>query len=188
MRTANTYSEIISNINLLQSKSERDHYENCEFVNCVLSDISQLTFINCSFKNCNLSNCIVNNSMIQDVSFLDCKLLGVNFSQAKDFAFTVFCKHCNLDYASFDKKKLNKSVFDHCKMHNVNFTLADLSKSKLINCDLLEAHFSQTNIATVDFTSSHNFSINPENNQIKKAKFLMQDLEKLLYQYDIIVE
>lgn len=188
MSTATKHSETFTNIHFLQLVNERDHYENCEFLNCALSDISHTTFINCSFKNCNLSNCVVNNCMLQDVSFLDCKLLGINFSQAKDFAFTLFCKNCNLDYASFDKKKLNKSVFDNCKMHHVNLTLADLSKSKLIDCDLFEAHFSQTNIATVDFTSSHNFTINPENNQIKKAKFLMQDLEKLLYQYDIIVE
>ena len=73
-------------------------------------------------------------------------------------------------------------------MHNANFTQADLTKTKLINCDLLEAHFAQTNLAGVDFTRVQNFTIDPENNSIKKAKFLAQDLEKLLYQYDIIVE
>ena len=184
----NSYSETISNFNFSIQKSERDDYENCEFVNCIFSDISQLSFINCLFKACNLSNCNVNNSKLQDISFFDCKLLGINFSQAKDFAFTLFCKNCNLDYVSFDKKKLNKSVFENCKMNNANFTQADLSKTKLINCDLLDAHFAQTNLAGVDFTSTQNFLINPENNVIKKAKFLSQDLEKLLYQYDIIVE
>jgi uncharacterized protein YjbI with pentapeptide repeats len=188
MNKVKQYSEIISNINFSTQKSERDEYENCEFVNCIFSDISLLSFINCSFKACNLSNCKVNNSKLQDVLFSDCKLLGINFSQAKDFAFTLFCKNCNMDYVSFDKKKLNKSVFENCKMHNANFTQADLTKIKFINCDLLEAHFAQTNLGGVDFTSSHNFLINPENNSIKKAKFLSQDLEKLLYQYDIIVE
>lgn len=181
-------SEIISNINFSLQKSDREDYEKCEFLNCTFTDISNLNFINCSFKNCNLSNCKLNNIKLQGVEFVDCKLLGINFFQAKDFAFTVFCEKCILDYASFDSKKLNKSEFKYCKMHDVNFTKADLSKTIFIDCDLYEAIFAQTNLSGVDLTSIKNFSIDPEINNLKKAKFLSQDLERLLYRHDIIIE
>lgn len=180
--------ETISNINFSIKKSEKEDYEKCEFVNCTFADISNLNFINCIFKNCNLSNCKINNAKLQRVHFVDCKLLGLNFFQAKDFAFEVCFVKCVLDYASFDSKKLNKSEFKYCKMHEVNFTNADLSKVVFIDCDLCKAVFANTNLSGVDFTSSLNFAINPEINTIKKAKFLAQDLFRLLSRHDIIIE
>ena len=180
--------ETISNINFSLQKSAREDYEKCEFVNCTFSDISNTNFINGTFKSCNLSNCKVNNAKLQDVTFIDCKLLGVNFFQSKDFAFEVYFEKCNLDYASFDSKKLNKSEFKYCKMHDVNFTKTDLSKTIFTDCDLYEAIFAQTNLSGVDLTDIKNFSIDPEINNLKKAKFLSQDLERLLYKYDIIIE
>jgi len=181
-------SETLSNLTLLSKVNEREDYEKCEFVNCTFADISNLNFINCIFKNCNLSNCKINNTKLQDVEFVDCKLLGLNFFQAKDFAFEVCFVKCLLDYASFDSKKLNKSEFKHCKMHEVNFTKTDLSKTTFTDCDLYEAIFSQTNLSGVDLTSIKNFYIDPEINNLKKAKLLSQDLERLLYKYDIIIE
>jgi uncharacterized protein YjbI with pentapeptide repeats len=182
------FSETISNLQELPKPSQREDYEKCEFVNCVLTDISNLNFINCSFKNCNLSNCNMNNVKLQGVEFVDCKLLGLNFFKAKDFAFEVYFEKCLLDYASFDGKKLNKSEFKNCKMHEVNFTNADLSKSLLINCDLYEALFAKTNLSGVDFTNSINFSIDPEINSLKNAKFLTQDLFRLLTRHKLIIE
>lgn len=130
----------------------------------------------------------MSNVKLQEVTFTDCKLLGVNFYQSKDFAFAVTCEKCILDYASFDSKKLNKSVFKNCKMHEVNFTKADLSKTLFFDCDLYEAIFAQTNLNGVDLTHIQNFSIDPEINSLKKAKFLSQDLVRLLYKYDLIIE
>ena len=181
-------SETLSNLTMLSKPSEREDYEKCEFVNCSFTDISNLNFINCVFKNCNLSSCKMNNSKLQGVAFVDCKLLGLNFFQAKDFAFEVYFDKCLLDYASFDSKKLNKSEFKSCKMHQVNFTNADLSKTSLVDCDLYEAVFAKTNLSGVDFTSCSNFAIDPEINQVKKAKFLSQDLFRLLTRHDIYIE
>ena len=181
-------TETLSNLSILSNPNERKDYETCEFINCSFTDISKLNFIECSFKNCNLSNCKVNDTMLQSVEFFDCKLLGVNFFRAKDFAFEVYFNKCLLDFVSFDSKKLNKSKFRNCKMHEVNFTNADLSKSSFVDCDLFEAVFDKTNLSGIDFTSSINFLIDPEINTIKKAKFLSQDLSRLLTKYDIIIE
>ncbi|WP_317899677.1 pentapeptide repeat-containing protein [Aurantibacillus circumpalustris] len=112
----------------------------------------------------------------------------MNFANAKDFGFEVHFENCNLDYASFDKKKMNSSTFKACKIHNGNFTQADLSKSKLDNCDFYEALFSNTNLSGVDLRSCHNFIIDPELNKIRRAKFMLSSLPSLLQRYEIIVE
>ncbi|MEO8761777.1 MAG: pentapeptide repeat-containing protein [Bacteroidia bacterium] len=179
--------ELISNINFTIEKTDREEFDNCEFSNCVFGELKRIDFTDCVFKNCNLSNAYFRNCKLQDITFIDCKLIGANFSQVADFGFCITCESCNLDYTSFDKKKINKSGFKNCKMHGANFTQADLSKASLINCDFADALFANTNVSGVDFTTSKNFLIDPNLNNIKKAKFLSQDLHALLYRYDIII-
>ncbi|MBA2610495.1 MAG: pentapeptide repeat-containing protein [Bacteroidetes bacterium] len=180
--------EQLKNIDLSSQKNARERFDNCEFSKCIFTDLSNLSFLDCDFRDCDLSNLKATNSRLQNVSFYDCKLLGLNFSGAIDFALELHFENCILDYASFDRKKINKSSFKNCKIHNANFTQADLSKSTFINCDLFESLFDNTNMSTVDFTSSRNFLIDPEVNNIKKAKFLQQDLANLLYRHHIIIE
>jgi len=48
--------------------------------------------------------------------------------------------------------------------------------------------FENTNLQKVDLRSAINYSINPEINQIKKAKFSASGLRGLLEKYDIVVE
>jgi len=180
--------EQLKNIDFSSQKEERDRFDNCEFINCIFSNLSNISFSDCDFRNCDLSNLKTMNSRLQNVSFFDCKLLGLNFSGAIDFALELHFEGCILDYASFDRKKINKSSFKDCRIHNANFTQADLSKSTFTNCDLFESLFDSTNLSTVDLTSSRNFMIDPEMNTIKKAKFLREDLANLLYRHDIIIE
>ena len=182
------HKEVLREVNLSSQNNKHQDFNNYEFINCQFSDLSDLNFIDCNFRNCNLSNLNTANSRLQNVSFFDCKLLGLNFSKTIDFALELHFENCLLDYASFDSKKLNKSSFKNCKINNANFTQADLSKSTITNCDLHETLFANTNLATVDFTTCKNFLIDPELNNIKKAKFLLHDLPNLLYRHDIIIE
>ena len=72
-------------------------------------------------------------------------------------------------------------------MEGVNFTQADLSKSTLSNCNLLDALFSNTNLSGVDFRTNLNYIIHPLANNIKKARFQSQDLHRLLVGYNILI-
>jgi uncharacterized protein YjbI with pentapeptide repeats len=53
------------------------------------------------------------------------------------------------------------------------------------NCDLAGAIFENTILERADFRTARNFSLDPEINQIKKAKFSLADLPGLLLKYDI---
>jgi uncharacterized protein YjbI with pentapeptide repeats len=98
---------------------------------------------------------------LKKCSFKECKLLGISFSQTRDFGFEIHLQNCNLSFASFDKKKIYKSTLQQCNMEGVNFTQADLSKSTLSNCNLLDALFSNTNLSGVDFRTNLNYIIHP---------------------------
>ena len=70
----------------------------------------------------------------------------------------------------------------------MDFAESDLTGSIFDNCDLARAIFDNTNLVKADFRSAYNFSIDPDNNRIKKAKFSMVGAVGLLVKYDIEIE
>jgi len=83
---------------------------------------------------------------------------------------------------------LKETLFIDCKLHEVDFLETNLLGSKFNNCDLKDAVFESTNLHKVDFSTAINYVINPNINNIKKAKFSMQGLAGLLTQFDIKIE
>ncbi len=73
-------------------------------------------------------------------------------------------------------------------MHEVDFTETNLSGSVFDNCDFTGAVFGNTNLEKADLRTSINFSIDPENNRLSKAKFSLSEITRLLDKYDIEVE
>jgi len=55
-------------------------------------------------------------------------------------------------------------------------------------CDLTRAVFHRTNLEKADFTSAVGYSIDPELNHLKKAKFASQGLLGLLEKHELEVE
>ena len=70
----------------------------------------------------------------------------------------------------------------------VDFTEADLTGALFDNCDLSQARFERTNLEKADLRSSRNFSIDPEINKIKKAKFSIHGITGLLDKYEIEID
>ena len=70
----------------------------------------------------------------------------------------------------------------------MDFTECDLAASVFDNCDLKLAAFENTILEKADLRSSYNYSINPELNKIKKAKFSLPAVVGLLDKYDIEIK
>jgi uncharacterized protein YjbI with pentapeptide repeats len=83
---------------------------------------------------------------------------------------------------------LKKTVFRNCSLHEVDFTLCDLTFAAFDECSLMGATFDNSKLESCDFRTAVHYAINPEINKIKKAKFSIQGLPGLLYQYGIEVE
>ncbi|HEY0042094.1 MAG TPA: pentapeptide repeat-containing protein, partial [Flavisolibacter sp.] len=98
---------------------------------------------------------------------------------------TVSFKNCTLNFSSFYKRQVKKTIFKTCLLQEVDFTDADLSGSSFDHCDFSKALFENTNLGKVDFRTAYNFVIDPERNRLKKARFDRMGIAGLLQKYDI---
>ena len=115
-------------------------------------------------------------------------MIGIDFSQCNQFILSFQFADCQLNLASFFKMKLKSMSYDNCELKEVDFVESDLSGSAFHNCDLSGAMFERTNLEKVDFRTAHGYSIDPDLNKIKKAKFSITGSVGLLSKYDITIE
>ena len=165
-------------------------YEGCRFTVCNFSqsDLSHSHFIDCMFENCNLSLIKMDKTSLRDVRFKDCKMLGLPFYNGNNSLFSAGFEDCILNHSSFFEMNLKKIQFRNCIMQEVDFTQADLTGAIIYNCDLLNAKFEKTIMEKADLRGSFQYSIDPELNRLKKAKFSLPAVIRLLDKYDIEIE
>jgi len=165
-------------------------YENCTFINCDFSnaDLGDIRFSETAFISCNLSMTQLTKTAFSDIRFKDCKMLGLHFENCHQSVLSVNFDNCNLTHCCFYQTQLKKTKFKSSKLQEVDFTESDLTSAVFDNCDLTGAVFESTIIEKADFLTSFNYSINPEINRIKKAKFSLSGIAGLLHKYDIIIE
>lgn len=181
--------KVFSEADILEKGRRTTTFSNCTFKKCDFSgvDFRGCSFVNCEFDGCNLSMLKFNDVGLDNITFKNSKLVGADFSVAKDFLFGVNFHDCILDYATFVKKKNKKAKFISCALKGTDFTSADLSLSVFTRSDLSGAVFINTVLTQADFADAYNFSINPELNNLKKARFSQAGLSGLLHKYDIVV-
>jgi uncharacterized protein YjbI with pentapeptide repeats len=167
----------------------RGQYEACSFVNCDFSngDLSHIPFAECTFRGCNLSMVTMQNTTLNDVKFFDCKMMGINYEPCSEYLFTVAFDNCVLNFSSFYKRALKKTLFKNCIIREADFVDADCTGAVFDNCDLEGSKFENTNLEKADLRTAHGFIINPEKNRIKKARFELAGLPGLLARYDIVI-
>lgn len=181
---------LLERINFTEEAFTKGEYENCMFVNCSFHGInlSNNIFRECTFQDCDLSLCNLTESTLNDISFFGCKLVGVQFDWCRVFLFSVKFENCDLKLSVFYKRKIKKTHFKNCNLQEADFTEAELTESVFDNCDLQRTVFQFTNLEKVNFSTSFNYSIDPEQNRIKKARFSRMGLGGLLDKYGIVIE
>jgi uncharacterized protein YjbI with pentapeptide repeats len=171
-------------------KMTHTEFDSCTFRNCDFSDadLTESDFISCRFENCNFSNATISGLGLKEVLFSECKLIGNHFENCSDFLFAVNFKNCTLDYSTFFRKKMKKTKFENCSLKEVDFTETDLSDAEFNSCDLLRAVFINSNLEKTDFRTAINFSIDPDKNKIRKARFATSGLAGLLGKYNLEID
>jgi hypothetical protein len=115
-------------------------------------------------------------------------MLGLSFYDCSEFGLSFSFDNCNLGHSSFYKTKIKKTVFRNSQINEVDFTDCDLAHSSFENCNLAKARFENSILQKVDFRTSFNYSIDPEINRVKKAKFSLTQVGGLLDKYDIEID
>jgi uncharacterized protein YjbI with pentapeptide repeats len=165
----------------------KGEYENCIFNACNFGDrdLSEFKFIDCTFNACNLSMAQLNKTVFRDVIFKDCKMLGLRFDTCNEFGLSFSFDGCQLNHASFYRTKIKNTIFRNSQLQETEFTEADLTSAVFDHCNLMQAVFEHTTLEKADFRTAYNYSIDPEINRIKKAKFSILGVSGLLDKYDI---
>ncbi len=165
-------------------------YENCTFNDCIFAngDLSGIQFTGCTFCGCDLTLAQLSKTSFRTCKFKTCKLLGLHFEQCHPLLFSVDFEACILDLSCFFKMKLKKTRFRNSNLREVDFTEADLTEAVFDRCDLALAAFDRTILEKADFREAFNYSIDPENNRIRKAKFSLAGIPGLMGKYDIVID
>jgi uncharacterized protein YjbI with pentapeptide repeats len=74
-----------------------------------------------------------------------------------------------------------------CEVHNVDFEKTNLSKAVLNSSDFSNSSFNKTNLTYADFTDATNYRVDPNNSNIKGAKFSLPEVLSLLDQWGITI-
>jgi fluoroquinolone resistance protein len=172
------------------SSTIKKQYESCEFANCNFASVnlSGVVFIDCRFVECDLSLSKLDNAAFRDCHFKKCKMLGLQFDKCNAFLFRINTENCTLNLSSFYGMNLTKHIFTGSMLHEVDFTSANLTSSVFSDCDLTGAVFESSVLEKTDLTSAYNYIIDPERNNIKKARFSISGLPGLLMKYNIEID
>lgn len=183
------YDKEFKAIDYSQNLPKHD-FEECTFINCNFSkaNIRTISFTECDFIQCDFSNAKLDDTAFKEIQFTNCKLLGLRFDSCNPFLLSFNFTNCALDFSSFYQLKIEKTKFVNCKLNEVDFVETNLANSTFDNCDLNRTVFENTNLIKVDFRTSYNFDINPEINQLTKAKFSKENISGLLLKYNIDIE
>lgn len=165
-------------------------FESCQFTNCSFLnvDLSGLTFSECLFQDCDLSMAVLRGTAFREVKFKNCKLLGLRFDDCNPFSLALTFEGCSLQFASFFRVKIPKTIFKDCKLEAVEFIEADLSYAVFNQCDLNGAIFEHTLLEGANLQTAYNFALDPEINRIQKAHFSTHNIAGLLQKFKILID
>ncbi|MGO1460736.1 MAG: pentapeptide repeat-containing protein [Marinobacter sp.] len=152
-------------------------FEECQFLDCDFSGVKfqNCNFVNCEFVRCNLSLVNLFNTRLFGINFRECKLIGIDWTQATwpiyHVDFELRFEHCILNDSSFFGLTLNELTLDECKLHDVDFREGNFNKSAMNYSDFTHSVFMRTSLQSVDFCDSTNYAINVLENNVECAKF-----------------
>ncbi len=177
-------------INFTEKPLLKGEYENCIFTNCNFEEtnLTEFKFIDCEFRDCNWSLVLLHGTVLRDVKFIDCKMLGLQFESCNDFGLAFSFENCQLNHSTFFQMNIKKTIFRNCQLREIDFSESNLTNVIFDNCDLAQAIFINTVLEKADFRTAYNYSFDPENNRIRKAKFSILGITGLLDKYDIVIE
>ncbi|MDD2798503.1 MAG: pentapeptide repeat-containing protein [Bacteroidales bacterium] len=182
--------QTFSAIDFSEKTVEIGEYEGCTFINCSFAstDLSNIEFAECEFRNCDLSLAKLGDTSFREIKFDGCKMLGLHFDDCRQFLFSASFEGCQINLSSFYKVNLKEKSFTHCQLQEVDFTETNLMNASFVECELAGATFDRTNLEKADFRTAYNYTIDPENNRIKRAKFSQAGVIGLLSKYNIVIE
>lgn len=175
----------LSNLSFSDSFFVNCIFENCTFINSVWRNTK---FQSSTFTSCNINFTKLEGSFLQDVTFNECKLVGIEFYKCNKIFFCINIKQSALLNCNFSDLGMKRASFYKSRVEECYFTGTQLEEADFIDTDLKGSIFHQCKLDKADFRNSKNYFINLQVNTVKKAKFSYPEVMNLLKSFDIVVE
>jgi len=168
-----------------------DHtFEDCVFDSCHFRDLSlsRVGFVSCAFSRCEFILVKLEHAMFNSARFRDSKLVGLNFSDCSKFGFLPDYESCLLDGVTFCGNSLKKGRFFACTIRDSDFLDCDLRETSFDGTSLESTSFQKCNLERADFRSARDYSIDPVNNRLSRARFSLPEAQSFLGFLGISIE
>ena len=116
-------------------------------------------------------------------------MVGIDWTKADwsapSLGVPITVESCVLNHSTFIGLNLPRISITDSMAVNVDFREADLSKADFSGSDLSDSLFLNTNLVEADLSRARNYTIAPNVNELRKAKFSLPEAMSLLYNLDI---
>jgi uncharacterized protein YjbI with pentapeptide repeats len=123
----------------------------------------------CTFETCDLSRVSPRGMVARGVTFVDCKLMGVEWADLGSFPALAF-RGCDLRYASFVSLGLRKLAFTRCDLRDAQFVEADLLEAAFTDCQLGGARFERCDLRKASFAGAVELTLEAAGNKLAGAR------------------
>jgi uncharacterized protein YjbI with pentapeptide repeats len=113
--------------------------------------------------------------------------VGADFFKCEHL-FSASFKNCVMQYCNFSGLNMKKGGFHRSLLKECYFKNTYLQGADFREVNLAGTIFHSCNLEKADFSGAIGYSIDPQVNQIKKAKFSLPDAIGLLACFDIILD
>ena len=176
----------LEGIHLVGGEFHDCRFEACSFAEAIFRDCR---FVECAFQACDLSLVQVAGSTFSATSFLDSRIIGVDWTQADwsgvSLGKPIGFERCAISHSTFIGLSLPGIRIKECVAADVDFREADLSRADFADSDLSESLFLNTDLSEADLRTARNYTIAPEQNVLKGARFSLPEAMSLLFNMDI---
>ena len=93
-----------------------------------------------------------------------------------------------ISLSDFSGLDLKDTVFKSCQIFDCHFLKTNLTKAEFEDSNLKGTRFENTNLSFTSFKTAKNYSIDPNQNTLKKTKFSIPEVIGLLDTFDIKLE
>ncbi|MCE9635264.1 MAG: pentapeptide repeat-containing protein [Planctomycetes bacterium] len=164
-------------------------FEDCTFrgTNLQGADLSACRFVDCTFVEANLSLARLAGASFRGVVFRECKLAGVDWTQAARLVSVTF-ETSVLDDGAFMRLPLKGAVLRECRARRAVFTETDLRESDLSGTDFTGATFGATKLAGANLRRAIGYWIDPTQNDLRGASVSLPEAATLIAALGVLVD
>jgi fluoroquinolone resistance protein len=163
-------------------------FTSCRFLRCKAQETqwrgSRLD--DCRFERCDLTRLQPRGMRAHDITFVDSKLMGVEWTELGQFPQLAFTD-CVLDFASFVALSLRKTAYINCKIAEANFFDVDLTEANFAGSDLRSSIFRGCKLARTDFSAATGVYFDPAVNEARGAVIPLETAALLAMQFGLQV-